>query len=373
MLAIPQADLLIQHRTLKDELDRAVAACVDGSSFIGGADHAAFSVEFSAFCGGGFTALCGNGTDALTLAILALLGEGNGEDEIITVSNTFIATVEAIVAAGYVPKFVEIDRCSHNMDPVAFERAITPQTRAVIPVHLYAQMAPMDAIADIARSHGLKIIEDACQAHGAAWLGLRPGHYGDCACFSFFPGKNIGAWGDGGAVFTCDGGLAVRIARIGDHGSVEKYIHQTLGRNSRLDGLQAAVLRVKLPPLDAWNAQRRAHADAYRSALGSVEAIGLPHADPCAEHVYHQFVVRVPERDRVFAQMREAGIGVGIHYPIPCHEQPACRRLTVDPASLAVTSELAKSILSLPMFPELTPEQIVHISHVLTGIVKYRR
>lgn len=369
MFSIPQADLLAQHRALNDELNRAVAACVAGSSFIGGADHAAFATEFSAFCGGGFTALCGNGTDALTLAILALLGEGNGNDEIVTVSNTFIATVEAIIAAGYVPKFVEVDRRSHNMDPNAFERAITARTRAVIPVHLYGQMAPMDEIADIARGHGLKIVEDACQAHGAEWLGKRPGHFGDCACFSFFPGKNIGAWGDGGAVFTRDGDLAARIARLGDHGSVDKYVHQILGRNSRLDGLQAAVLRVKLPHLNEWNARRRVHADAYRAMLRGVGGIGLPEADPRAEHIYHQFVVRVPGRDKVFARMREAGIGVGIHYPIPCHEQPACRGLSVDPAGLVATSELAKSILSLPMYPEITPEQIARVSDVLADIV----
>lgn len=369
MFSIPQADLLAQHRALNDDLNRAVAACVAGSSFIGGADHAAFAAEFSAFCGGGFTALCGNGTDALTLAILAILGEGNKKDEIVTVSNTFIATVEAIVTAGYVPKFVEVDRRSHNMDPFALARAITDRTRAVIPVHLYGQMAPMDAIADIARRHGLKIIEDACQAHGASWLGKRPGHFGDCACFSFFPGKNIGAWGDGGAVFTRDGDLAARIAKLGDHGSVDKYVHQILGRNSRLDGLQAAILRVKLPHLDKWNARRRVHADAYRALLRGIDRIGLPEADPRAEHVYHQFVVRVPERDRVFAQMREAGIGVGIHYPIPCHEQPACAGSSVDPGELAITSELAKSILSLPMYPEMTSEQIQKVAAVLADRV----
>lgn len=367
---IPLVDLVAQYHAYKDEFDDALAGVIGRSAYIGGPDHTAFRAEYAAWCAHGSTkvghvAPLGNGTDALELAIEELLGRGDGSQEIVTASHTFIATAEAIGRAGYRPVFVDIDPATFLVDPAAMEAAITPRTVALIPVHLYGQMVDMPRIMEIASRHGLKVIEDAAQAHGARFLGRRPGALSDAATFSFYPGKNLGAWGDGGAVYSTDPALIARIEKIANHGRVEKYVHDEEGRNSRLDGLQAAVLRVKLRHMDDWNTRRRAHAARYRELLSADPRIVLPAEDPRGEPVYHLFVIRVADRDGVLARLAEHGIGSGVHYPVPLHEQPAYAHLGYQPQDLPETSAAAQQILSLPLYPELTGAQIERVAETL--------
>ncbi len=365
MKKIPLVDLRAQYLAYKDEFDAAIRDCLATSSFIGGPDHSALAEEFAAFCGGGYVALCGNGTDALYLALVELLGAGDGTGEVITVSHTFIATAEAITRAGYRPVFVDIEPDTCLMDLSQVEAAIGPATRALVPVHLYGQMVPMDQLMAIARRHGLSVIEDAAQAHGATWLGKGLGQWGDAACVSFYPAKNLGAWGDGGAVLTRDADLATRIAMRANHGRVDKHSHQLEGINSRLDGLQAAVLRVKLRHLADWNAARRRVASWYDTLLGGENAIQLPVTRPGAEHVFHLYVVQVDDRNRVLEVLTRHGIGAGIHYPVPLHEQPAYGHLGLVSEALPVTSGVARRILSLPICPEMTREQAERVANTL--------
>lgn len=369
MSKIPLVDLGAQYRAHRQEFDTAVAECLSRTSFVGGPDHKAFAQEYADWCGGGSVALVGNGTDALELAITELLGPGDGDGEILTVSHTFIATGEAILNAGYRPRFVDIDPATYLMDLDALEAAVGPATRAIIPVHIYGQMVAMDRVAEIAARHGLKVIEDAAQAHGARWRGGRPGALGDAACFSFYPGKNLGAWGDGGAVFSRDADLIRRIDMRANHGRTDKYLHEFIGRNSRLDGMQAAILRVKLRHIDAWNERRREVAGWYDELLAGENAITLPVAHPDAEPVFHLYVVGVKERERVRQAMLEDGIGVGIHYPVPLHEQPACSDLGYTPADLPHTRDAGQRVLSLPIFPELTREQAERVADALKRAV----
>ncbi len=366
---IPLVDLHAQYRAHRQEFDAALHRCIESSSFVGGPDHAAFAEEFAEFCGGGHVALCGNGTDALHLALVELLGRGDGTGEVITVSHTFIATTEAITSAGYRPVFVDVvaDTCLMDVSPI--EEAITPNTRALMPVHLYGQMVPMDALAAIAHRHNLPIIEDAAQAHGATWQGRGPGQWGDAACFSFYPGKNLGAWGDGGAVFTRSKDVADHIQMRANHGRSAKYEHEFEGVNSRLDGLQAAILRVKLRHLREWNQARRRIAGWYDELLADVDHIQKPTIHPDAEHVFHLYVIQVDNRDDVLRRLRERGIGAGVHYPIPLHEQPAYRHLGLAPEALPVTHEVAQRVLSLPIFPEMTRAQVEQVVETLTRIV----
>jgi dTDP-4-amino-4,6-dideoxygalactose transaminase len=351
---IPLVDLRAQYLAHREELDAALAACVENAWFIGGPDHEAFAREFAEWCGGGHVALVGNGTQALEFTLRELLGPGDGVGEVITVSHSFIATGEAIGAAGYKPVFVEVDAGTCLMDAAALEAAIRPDTQAILPVHLYGQMAEMDKVMSVARHHGLKVVEDAAQAHGAGWKGRRPGEWGDAACFSFYPGKNLGAWGDAGAVFTRDAGLAARIARHADHGREDKYLHDMAGTNSRLDGLQAAVLRVKLRHLDEWNAARRNAAAWYDELLDGEETVELVATHEDAIHARHLYVVQLDGRDRVLATLREKGIYAGVHYPVPLHEQPVFSGLGYAPEDLPMTSRAARRVLSLPLYPELT-------------------
>jgi len=370
---IPLVDLRAQYLAHKAEFDEAVNRCLAASSFIGGPDHEAFAEEFADFCGGGHVALCGNGTDALYLALVEILGQGDGIGEVITVSHTFIATAEAITLAGYRPVFVDIDPDTCLMDVSEVEKAITARTRALIPVHLYGQMVPMDQLMTIAQRHGLPVIEDAAQAHGATWQGKGPGQWGDAACFSFYPGKNLGAWGDGGAVFTRDRDLAVRIRMRANHGRTAKYEHAFQGINSRLDGLQAAILRVKLRHLRDWNEVRRRIAGWYDELLEGACHIQRPVTRPEAEHVFHLYVVQVNDRDEVLRRLRERGIGAGVHYPIPLHEQPAYRYLRMAPESLPRTHEAAQRVLSLPIFPEMTHEQVCEVVEAVLEITNESR
>ena len=369
MRRIPLVDLRAQYLAHKDEFDAALGDCLARASFIGGPDHAAFGREFAAWSGGGHAALVGNGTDALSLALTARLGPGDGTGEVITASHTFIASAEAISAAGYRPTFTDIDPATHVLDPARIEAAITPRTRAVMPVHLYGQMVPMDRVAALARAHRLAVIEDAAQSHGATWQGRPAGALSDAACYSFYPGKNLGAWGDGGAVVSRDQDLAARITMRANHGRSDKYSHEFIGLNSRLDGLQAAILRVKLRHLDDWTAARRRVAGWYRAALTSVNGITLPHEAPGAHHVYHLFVVEVDDREAVRATLTEAGVGTGVHYPIPVHEQPAYADLGYRPQDLPVTAAAARRVLSLPIYPELGRAAVERVAETLIAAV----
>ncbi len=369
MNKIPLVDLQAQYQAHKQELDDAVAGCLAQTSFIGGPDHQAFGEEFAQWCGGGHAALVGNGTQALELALKECLGPGDGVGEVITASHTFIATGGAIAAAGYKPVFVDVDAATCLMGPDAVEAAIRPDTRAILPVHLYGQMVAMDNIMDIARHHGLKMIEDAAQAHGANWKGKGPGLWGDAACFSFYPGKNLGAWGDGGAVFTRDADLATRIAMRADHGRRDKYLHEGEGENSRLDGLQAAVLRVKLRRLEEWNEVRRRVASWYDELLGGQDSITLPRVSEDAAHVFHLYVVQIENRDGVLKMLNEQGIGAGVHYPVPLHEQPVFAHLGYVSDDLPVTAAVARRVLSLPLFPEMTRNQAEQVAEALIAAV----
>ena len=362
---IPLVDLAAQYAAHKDELDQAVARVIANSSFVGGPEHAAFAEAFAAWCGGGHVALCGNGTDALTLAMVERLGAGNGEGEVITSSFSFVATGEAIVNAGYRPVFADIDPATCLIDPEAIEAAITPRTRAIVPVHLYGQMAAMDRIVAL----GLPVIEDAAQAHGARTRGLGPGQTSDAACFSFYPGKNLGAWGDGGAVFTRDARLAGRIAMRANHGRKDKYLHEFEGVSSRLDGLQAAILRVKLRHLDDWTNARRQVAGWYDELLADTPTIVRPAVADAARHVYHLYVVQVDARDAVLEGLRERGIGAGVHYPVPLHEQPAYAHLGLAPGDLPETARAARRIISLPIYPELSRSQAERVAAALIEAV----
>ncbi len=371
-MRIPLVDLRAQYLRCQSEFDQAVVQCLDRTSFIGGPDHDAFAKEFASYCGGGITVPCGNGTDALSILLVNLLGQGDGTGEIITVSHTFIATVEAIATAGYRPVLVDVDAATYTMDPAAFERAITPRTVAVVPVHLYGQMAAMDRIADIAGRHGLKVVEDAAQAHGAAWQGKGPGQWGAGAGFSFYPGKNLGAWGDGGAALVHDADLAKAMESYCFHGRIDKFRHRVLAVNSRLDGLQAAVLRVKLRHLPTWTEERRRAAGWYGEALAKTcgDRIVLPAVAPDAYHVYHLFVIQVEDRDRVLARLNEQGIGASIHYPVPVHLQPALADRAIAAEDLPVTHRLCGRILSLPIYPEITRDMVDHVATTLGKILQ---
>jgi dTDP-4-amino-4,6-dideoxygalactose transaminase len=353
---VPFLDLKAQHDPIRAEILAAIAGVVDANAFAGGPFVKKFEDEFAAFCRTKHAVGVGNGTDALWLALVGL-GVGPG-DEVITVPNTFIATAEAISLAGAKPVFVDIDPKTYTLDPALLAAAITPRTKAIIPVHLYGQMADMDPIMSTAKKHGLFVIEDACQAHGAEYKGQRAGSIGHAGCFSFYPGKNLGAWGEAGAVTTNDPVLAKKMMVFRDHGQETKYNHAVIGWNARMDGIQAAVLSVKLRNLDACNAARRAHAEQYLAALSGLDSLVIETPADYGSHVYHLFVVRVAERDRVLAQLAKDGVSCGIHYPNPVHLLKAYQELGLGPGSFPVTEKFALEILSLPMFPELTDSQI---------------
>jgi dTDP-4-amino-4,6-dideoxygalactose transaminase len=357
-MKVPFVDLVAQYQTLKSEVDPAMQRIVDATAFIGGDDLKEFEKEFAAFCGAKHCVGVGNGTDAIYLALRAL-GIGRG-DEVITVAHTFIATAEAVSQTGARPVFVDIKEDTMLMDPGKIEAAITPRTKAIITVHLYGQPCEMDRIVEIARRRGLKVIEDAAQAHGARWKGRRVGSLGDIACFSFYPGKNLGAYGDGGAVVGNDEVLMKKVRMVANHGRLEKYTHEMEGVNSRLDGLQAAILRVKLKRLDDWNAARRRHAAHYCRLLAG-DKVALPVVNPDTEPVWHLFVVRVPHREQLQARLKEKGIATGVHYPLPLHLQPAYKYLGMSEGALPVSEKVAQEIVSLPMYAELTGEMVQYV------------
>ncbi len=357
---VPLVDLKAQYAPLKDDILARMAEALDGMHLFLGPNVQALEREFAGFCGVPHAVGVSDGTAALQLALRAC-GIGPG-DEVITVSHTFIATAEAIALIGARPVFVDVDPVTYTLDPAQLEARVTPRTRAVIPVHLYGQCADMGPILEVARRHGLRVIEDACQAHGARYRRARAGSLGDLAAFSFYYSKNLGAYGEGGMVTTGDDELARRLRMLRDHGSPERYRHEVVGMNARLDEVQAAVLRAKLPHLERWNALRRANAAHYDSLLARLEAVIPPAAAPYAEPVYHLYVIRARDRDGLQAWLRERGIGTGIHYPVPCHLQPAFRYLGYRPGDLPATEQAAGEILSLPMYPELRAEQRVYVA-----------
>jgi len=363
---VPFIDLKALHDPMRGELLAAIGDVIDSSAFAGGPFVKSFESDFAAFCGTRHAAGLGSGTEALWLALLAL-GVGPG-DEVITVSSTFMATAEAISYCGAKPVFVDIDERTYTMDPQLLERAITPRTKAVIPVHLFGQMADMDPIMETAHRHGLHVIEDACQAHGAEYKGRKAGTIGDAGCFSFYPGKNLGGLGEAGALITNIQAVHEKVATLRDHGQEKKYHHAYIGWNARMDGIQAAVLRLKLKSLTQGNAMRRAHARQYHVALSSLDLV-LPHARADGLHVYHLYAVRVKSRDNLLQALNERGIACGVHYPVPVHLQPAYHDLGYGVGSLPVTEQCAREFLSLPMFPELLPAQIARVAEELSSLL----
>ncbi len=361
---IPLVDLSRQHATMKPEIDAAIAEVVDSCRFIGGPRLEAFEKDFAAFCGTDYAVGASSGTTALHVAMVAA-GLAPG-DEVITTPQSFIATIEPITQCGAKPVFVDIDPEDYTLDPGGVEAAITERTKAIVPVHLYGQCAEMDALNDVAERHGLVVIEDAAQAHGATYKGRPAGSMGRLACFSFFPGKNLGAFGDGGAVVTSDPELADLCARLVNHGRKDKYEHLVPGFNYRMDALQAAVLSAKLRHLKEWVARRRQVAARYRELLADVP-VKLPAEFPDREHAYHLFVVQVldADRDAVFERLNDRGIGCGIHYPVPLHLQPAYASLGHKKGDFPVTEALSDRGISLPMFAELTDEEIAYVSSEL--------
>ena len=351
---IPFLDLRAPHVELREEIDAAIARVLDSGWYILGPEVEAFEADYAAFCDAKHAVGVANGLDALHLALRAMdVGAG---DEVIVPSNTYIATWLAVSQCGAVPVPVEPDPATHNIDPARIEAAITPRTKVILPVHLYGQPADMDPILAIARKHGLRVLEDGAQAHGARYKGKRVGAHGDAVAWSFYPGKNLGALGDGGAVTTDDEALADRLRVLRNYGSRVKYVNEVQGYNSRLDPLQAAVLRVKLAHLDAWNARRAALARIYLDGLRDTWLV-LPHVPDWAQPAWHLFVVRHAQRDGLQQRLTEAGIGSLIHYPIPPHKQQAYVEAGFDADAFPLASRLADEVLSLPMGPHLAPEQ----------------
>jgi dTDP-4-amino-4,6-dideoxygalactose transaminase len=364
---IPFVDLGALHGEISDELDAVWREVRERSSFVGGPALERFEREWAAYCNARHAVGVANGTDAIELALRGL-GVGVGQ-EVILPSNTFIATAEAVVAAGAIPRFVDVDPGTLLLTAEAVDAAITSRTAAMIAVHLFGQPADMDALSSLCHRRGLVLLEDAAQAHGARWSDRRVGALGDVACFSFYPGKNLGAFGDAGAVVTDDADLAARVRMLANHGSPagDRHTHATVGRNSRLDGLQAAVLSTKLRCLDDWNQQRRSRALEYteRFAGTAVHSIAI---DDRAESVFHLYVVRVPARAAVIDALTRREIGWGIHYPVPCHEQEAFAAFRSEP--LPQVEAASPEILSLPMHPHLLEAQVEEIADVVTTSVQ---
>jgi dTDP-4-amino-4,6-dideoxygalactose transaminase len=359
-IRVPFLDLNAQHAPLREEFERAIGEVIDSGAFAGGPFVEKFESEFAAFCRCQHAIGLGSGTEALWLCLLAG-GIGPG-DEVITVPNTFMAKAEAITYCGARPVFVDVDERTYTMDPAALEKAFSSKTKAIIPVHLFGQPADMDPILEFARKHGLLVIEDAAQAHGAEYKGRRAGTLGDAGCFSFYPGKNLGALGEAGAVITNDSKLQEKIRILRDHGQVRKYRHTMIGWNCRMDGIQGALLSVKLRRLENGNLLRRAHAQEYNRAFAGTEEVIRPLEADYARSVYHIYAIRVSDRDEVMFMLNEKGIQCGVHYPVPVHLQKAYRDLGYEEGAFPVSEQAAAEFVSLPMFPELTKEQIAMVA-----------
>ncbi len=361
---VPLVDLKAQYHSIKPEIDAAIAGVLESSQFVLGEAVAAFEKEFARFCGTEQAIALNSGTSALHLALLAA-GVGAG-DEVITTPFTFVATVAAILYCGARPVLVDIDPNSFNIDPAGIEKAVTLRTKAIIPVHLYGQPADMDAITEIASRHRLVVIEDAAQAHGAEYKGRRAGSLGALGCFSFYPVKNLGAYGEGGAVTTSNPEHARTVRMLRDWGTDKKYHHQLKGYNYRMEGLQGAILGVKLRHLERWTEARRAHARLYDELLAGSE-VCTPQAMPDARHVYHAYTVRSTERDQLQKTLAAAGVQTAIHYPVPVHLQPAYSDLGYRAGAFPHAETAAMQVLSLPVFPEMTEVQLREVAHAIAG------
>jgi dTDP-4-amino-4,6-dideoxygalactose transaminase len=366
---VPFLDLVRQHRQIEEELVDVFRRALRAGAFIGGDELLRFEIEYARLCGTADAAGVGSGTDALRFALLAMhLRPG---DEVITVSHTFMATTEAITQAGGTVRFVDIQPDTMNIDPAAVEAAIGPRTVGIVPVHLYGQPADMNAILAIAARHSLWVIEDACQAHGAKYKNRPAGSMGVMGAFSFYPGKNLGACGEGGAVTGSDMERMALVRQYREHGQVRKYYHVSEGYNGRLDAIQAGILRVKLRYLDAWTRGRRKVAEMYHAALGDIADLSLPVESPEVYHVYHLFVVRTERRDELQSYLSRERIHTGLHYPLPLHLQEAYSQLAVRRGSLPITESAANTILSLPMFAELTESQVDRVAEAIRRFFGY--
>ncbi len=355
-IQVPFLDLKVQNDALMPELLEAFRQVTESSAFAGGPYVAQFETEFAAYCGSRYALGVGSGTDALWLSLLAL-GVGPG-DEVVTVANAFMATAEAISLCGAHPVFVDIDEDTYTMDPSQLESAITLRTQAIVPVHMFGQMADLDSILKIGRRYGTPVVEDACHAHGAENRGRKAGTLGVAGAFGFCPGKNLGAFGEAGAVVTDEQELRTKIQVLRDHGQAGKHVHSTIGWNAQMDGIQGAVLSLKLRRLEAANAARRELAALYNELLADEPRVVRPAVGAHNVHVYHIYAVRVPDRDGVLERMAERGVHCAVHYPVPIHQQKAYAFLGYRQGALPVTERCACELLSLPMYPELSPEQI---------------
>ena len=361
-MKIPLVDLKAQFANISSEVNDAIQRVLEHNQFILGVEAKELEREFASFVNAHGAVGVASGTAALHLSLLACeVGPG---DEVLTTSHTFFATGEAIALTGATPVFVDIDPTTFNLDATALEAAVTKNTKAIMPVHLYGQPAPLPAVMEVARRHHLRVIEDAAQAHGAESQRQRCGSIGDLACFSFYPGKNLGAYGDAGAVTGNDEELLARVRALRDHGRTSKYEHDEVGFGERMDGIQAAILRAKLTHLEEWTEARRSHAQAYNELLQDVDVI-RPVEAAGNRHVYHLYVIRVANRDRVLEKLKAQGVGAGIHYPIPLHRQPAFLKRGYGSIQLPHTEKAASEIISLPIFPELTAAQIEYTVNAL--------
>jgi len=359
---IPYADLKAQYHSIKTEIDSAIAGVLESSQFVLGAEVAEFEKEFAAYCANREAIGVNSGTSALHLALLAA-GVGPG-DEVITTPFTFVATIAAIQYAGATPVYVDIDPQSYNLDPGRLESALTAKTKAILPVHLFGQPADMAPLRNIARSHGIVVIEDAAQAHGAEYHGQRAGSLADLACFSFYPGKNLGAYGEAGAVVTGNPDYAKTIRLLRSWGESRRYYHDLRGFNYRMEGIQGAVLRVKLRHLERWTEARRAHAAVYDHLLKG-SGVATPMQMPYSRHVYHVYAVRTPNRNALAEALKAADIQYGIHYPIPVHLQRAYRDSRYGEGDFPVAERIAGEVLSLPLYPEMERSQIERVCEVV--------
>jgi dTDP-4-amino-4,6-dideoxygalactose transaminase len=368
-IKIPYLDLKAQYQSIKPEIDAAIARVLESCQFVLGSEVADFEHEFATYCGAAECIALNSGTSALHLALLAG-GVGPG-DEVLTVPFTFVASVAAVIYTGARPVLVDIDPRTFTMDPTAIEAAITPRTKAILPVHLYGQAADMDPIIEVARRHGLIVIEDAAQAHGAKYKGRPVGSIGDMACFSFYPGKNLGAYGEGGAVTTSNVEYARTLRMLRDWGQDRKYHHLLRGYNYRMEGFQGAILRVKLRHLESWTNARRAVVKLYNELLAN-SGIEVPTEMPWARHVYHVYTVRSEDRDGLHEALLAEGIQTGIHYPVPAHLQPAYADLGYGRGAFPCSEEAARRVLSLPLYPELSSQAVAEVARAVKRAVSNR-
>jgi dTDP-4-amino-4,6-dideoxygalactose transaminase len=369
-MQVPFLDLKAQHKEIENEVLPMVKEVMENTAFIGGPQVSGFEREFAEFCDTDYCVGVNSGTDALRFALMSV-GVGPG-DEVITVPNTFIATTEAISQAGGTPVFVDVYQNTSEIDISQIENKITERTKAIIPVHLYGQPADMDAVLNTGKKYNIEVIEDSCQAHGALYKGKKAGSLGRVGCFSFYPGKNLGAYGEGGAIVTQEENIANKIKMIRDHGQIRKYYHELEGYNGRLDAIQAGVLRIKLRKIDEWNKARRRNASLYNELLGDIPGVELTIEEEFAQSVYHLYVILTEDRDGLQKFLGDNGIATGLHYPVPLHLQRAYGRLGYKKRDFPVAENLSERLLSLPMYPQLTHEQIKYVAECIEQFMKQK-